>query len=132
MKLSKVLNFVGRAALGAPFIILGYEAAKEPGKRVEAVKKLPVEFAQEHADELVRFNGGAMVAGGLGLATGVLPHAAAAGLILSTAPTTVAGHDFWNIEDPAQRQGQKIHFLKNVAMSGGLLIVLAGYLGHKK
>ncbi|MDD7384817.1 MAG: DoxX family protein [Actinomycetaceae bacterium] len=123
----KAINFVGRAALAAPFIIMGYEAAREPGVRVEAVKKAPWAFAQDHADELVRVNGASMVAGGIGLASGILSRTAAAGLVLSTAMTTIAGHDFWNIDDPAQRAGQRIEFLKNLGMVGGLLI----HVSHK-
>ena len=45
-------------------------------------------------------------------------------LIASLIPTTVAGHPFWTIEDPAARAQQRIHFLKNSAMLGGLLLVV--------
>ncbi|MFC5281634.1 DoxX family protein [Arcanobacterium canis] len=127
MKLSTLVNFAGRVALAAPFIILGSEAAREPGARVNAVKKAPIKFAQDHADELVRFNGAAMVAGGLGVASGILPHAAALGLVAATAPTTLAGHDYWNIDDESQRPNQRIHFWKNVAMIGGALILASQY-----
>ncbi|WFN91175.1 DoxX family protein [Arcanobacterium wilhelmae] len=132
MKVSSIVNFAGRVALALPFIILGSEAAREPGARVNAVKKAPIKFAQDHADELVRFNGAAMVAGGLGVASGVLPHAAALGLVAATAPTTVAGHDYWNVEDPAQRGNQRIHFLKNIAMIGGALILASQYTRKAK
>jgi hypothetical protein len=39
-------------------------------------------------------------------------------------PTSVAGHPFWEIEDPAQRAAQQIHFKKNAAMLGGLLLIV--------
>jgi putative oxidoreductase len=37
----------------------------------------------------------------------------------------LAGHRYWQIEDPQQRAQQRAHFLKNVTMLGGLLIAAA-------
>jgi uncharacterized membrane protein YphA (DoxX/SURF4 family) len=37
-------------------------------------------------------------------------------------PTTIGGHAFWEIEDSQQRAQQRVHFLKNVAMFGGLVL----------
>src|SRR6266545_4654123 len=39
----------------------------------------------------------------------------------SLIPTTLAGHSYWTIEDPATRKIQRIQFHKNLAMIGGLL-----------
>jgi uncharacterized membrane protein YphA (DoxX/SURF4 family) len=39
----------------------------------------------------------------------------------SLIPTTLAGHSYWQIEDPATRKMQRIQFHKNLAMIGGLL-----------
>ena len=39
----------------------------------------------------------------------------------SLIPTTLAGHSYWQIEDPATRKVQRIQFHKNMAMIGGLL-----------
>ena len=33
-------------------------------------------------------------------------------------------HDFWNIEDPAQRQNEMINFSKNMALMGGALALM--------
>lgn len=38
-------------------------------------------------------------------------------------PTTVAGHPFWEIDDPAKRSQQRVQFLKNLGILGGLLVV---------
>jgi uncharacterized membrane protein YphA (DoxX/SURF4 family) len=43
-------------------------------------------------------------------------------LATSLVPTTFGGHRFWEISDPAQRAQQQVHFLKNAAILGGLLI----------
>lgn len=115
------LRTVARALLGAPFVVLGYEAAAEPGGRVDLAAALGVP-APEMA---VRVNGGAMVAGGLALSLGLWPRAAAAGLAASLIPTTLAGHAFWQHDDPATRKNDRIQFLKNLGLLGGLAAVAA-------
>ena len=37
-------------------------------------------------------------------------------------PTTLGAHRFWEFTDPTQRSMQRTHFLKNTAITGGLLI----------
>lgn len=116
-----LLTRIGRAALGIPFMSLGLDAALEPGARVGAAAELGL----PNPEEMVRFNGAAMVLGGAALVTGVKPRAAAIGLLAALVPTTVAGHAYWKIEDPAQRSAQRIQVLKNLALAGGLLLVAA-------
>ena len=62
--------------------------------------------------------------GGLLLALGWKARWAAAALLLFLIPATLIFHPFWGI-DPKLAQMQKIHFLKNVAIMGGMLMVLA-------
>jgi uncharacterized membrane protein YphA (DoxX/SURF4 family) len=62
------------------------------------------------------------VGGGALLAVGIFPRLAGLALAGSLVPTTFAGHPFWQIEDPTQRAQQRVHFLKNAAILGGLLI----------
>ena len=50
---------------------------------------------------------------------------AAVVLAATLVPTTLAGHRFWEEDDPAARRHQTIHVLKNVAMMGGLLLAAA-------
>jgi uncharacterized membrane protein YphA (DoxX/SURF4 family) len=56
------------------------------------------------------------------LATGRMPRLAAATLAVSTIPTTLAGHQFWKVSDPTQAKTQRVQFLKNLNMLGGLMI----------
>ena len=37
-------------------------------------------------------------------------------------PTTVAGHRFWEADDDASAQQQRLHFAKNLSLLGGLVI----------
>jgi putative oxidoreductase len=69
--------------------------------------------------------GFAQVTAGLTLALGKLPRLSAVVLAGSLVPTTLAGHRFWEEDDPAKRSAQTIQFLKNVSMFGGLLLAVA-------
>jgi putative oxidoreductase len=116
-----LLATTGRLLLAAPFVVLGYEAAAEPGPRVA----LAAELGVPNPELAVRFNGAAMSVGGVALALGILPRTAAAGLVASMIPTTVAGHPYWTMEDPLARKMNRIQVLKNVGLVGGLLGVAA-------
>jgi len=111
----------GQALLGAVFIRLGFDAAREPGNRVDKAAALGV----PNPALAVRGNGAAMVAGGAALALNKVPRLAALGLIASMVPTTLAGHPFWEFEG-AERRAQEIQFYKNLGLIGGLLLALPG------
>lgn len=117
----QLLSFLSRAALAAPFIQLGYEAAKEPGMRVKAATAVGI--PEEYADAAVRANGAAMVLGGLSVATGLGSRLGAATIVGSLVPTTIAGHAFWKDTDPVARKTNQIQVLKNLGLAGGLLAV---------
>jgi putative oxidoreductase len=114
-------SFLARALLAAPFIKLGFDAAIEPGGRVALAADLGV----PRPELAVRGNGAAMTLGGIALATGVLPRTAAAGLVGSMIPTTLAGHAFWQMDEPGARKANQIQFLKNVGLVGGLVAIIA-------
>lgn len=116
-----MLTTLARVCLAAPFVVLGYQAAAEPGGRVALAAAIGV----PEPELAVRVNGVAMVAGGVALGLGVLPRAAAAGLVASMVPTTLAGHAFWKDQDPAAAAGNRIQFLKNVGLIGGLVAAAA-------
>ena len=113
---------LGQLLLSGIFIKAGWDAAREPGGRT---KKAEMMVGAENADTAVRFNGAAMVAGGVALAFDVQPRLAALGLIASMVPTTLAGHAFWKETTPAGKSAQQIQFLKNAGLIGGLLFVLS-------
>ncbi len=113
---------LARVFLGLAFIFLGSDAAREPGPRVGKAASIGV----PQPERAVRANGLLMVVAGVALALGILPRLAALALAASLVPTTLAGHPFWEEDDVKQRAGQRIHFLKNLSMMGGLLIVAFG------
>ncbi len=118
--MGNVIGGYGRALLAAMFVKGGYDTLKNPGYRPGAAAKAGIpepEFA-------VMLNGFGMLVGGTMLALGVAPKLAALGLIAAIIPTTVVGHRFWEMEAEGDRRMQQIHFLKNVGLLGGLLLVL--------
>jgi uncharacterized membrane protein YphA (DoxX/SURF4 family) len=107
----------------AIFVIQGWDSAREPGSRPQAAAALGV----PEPELAVRANGVAMLTAGVALGLGIFPRWAAALLALVLVPTTAAGHPFWKEEDPQKRRGQRVHFLKNLSMIGGLLLIALDY-----
>lgn len=119
--MSSILQRIADAGLGITFLVLGYQAAAEPGGRVTVA----AQFGVPKPEVAVRLNGAAMAAGGAALIVGVQQRAAALGLLGSLVPTTLAGHPFWNESDPNVRANQRVQALKNLGLIGGLLGVIA-------
>jgi hypothetical protein len=65
-----------------------------------------------------------MMGAGALFATSRAPRTSALVLAATLVPTTVAGHPFWEADDPATRRQQRLHFFKNLGMLGGLLLAV--------
>ena len=65
------------------------------------------------------------VGGGVLLIIGYRTRWVAWLLALFVGIATFAAHRFWELPDPAQNNMQMVHFLKNLAVIGGLLYVAA-------
>lgn len=132
-----VVRMLARPMLAAIFVIQGAQALKNPDGLAPVAKPVtdrvlptlrkvaPAAVADRIPDDprtLVRVNAVAQVAGGLVLASGRFPRGGALLLAASLVPTTWAGHAFWQETDPEQRAAQRVHFLKNAGLAGGLLL----------
>jgi putative oxidoreductase len=118
MNIGKAL---GRVLLSGMFIHGGYHAAQAPGGRVAMAEKIGV----PKAEMMVKVDGSLMVLGGVLLALGIRPRLAALILAGCLIPTTYAGHPFWDQETKQASDQQLTQFMKNLAMLGGLIVVLA-------
>jgi putative oxidoreductase len=76
------------------------------------------------ARELAVVAGIAEVCGAVSLMFGFLARIGALGLFLYLIPTTWIFHSFWTYEG-AEQQMQMVNFLKNIALMGGLLTLVA-------
>jgi putative oxidoreductase len=118
---------LARPLLASIFIYGGIDAFRNPEAKAPAADPV-VGGVPDHIPgiastaQLVRLDAGAKIVGGLALATGKFPRLASLGLATSLTLTTLAGHRFWEIEDPAKRRAQQLHFVKNLSILGGVLL----------
>ncbi len=120
------LRPAARVLTGSTYVLLGYDALREPGGRVDLASPVLAAIRSavplpEDDELLVRANAAVQVTAGALLALGKAQRLSALALAVSLVPTTLAGHPYWTIEDPVDRKLQRIHFHKNMALIGGLL-----------
>jgi putative oxidoreductase len=123
---------IARPLLASTFVFGGIDTLRNPGPRVagarpvvetiaeQADKQLPVTVPRD-VEQWVKIDAAVKVGAGALFALGRLPRLTALILAGSIVPTTLAGHRFWEAEGAA-KQGQTIHFLKNLGLLGGLLL----------
>jgi putative oxidoreductase len=68
---------------------------------------------------------GLLLLGGVSVVAGAWTRIGALFLLVFLAAATFYFHDFWKFADPTQRQLQTIQFMKNLAIGGGLLALIA-------
>ena len=100
------------------FVAGGFATLRDPKPRAAQLARLGFPFAALS----VRVNATLMVVAGLALATNYYPVAASVVLAILLIPTTIFGHAFW-LEKGHDRQVQLGHFVKNLAVLAGLLLV---------
>ena len=117
---------LARSLMAPIFITGGVDAIRNPSEKAKTAAPIVARLASSFgmADDAVRFvriNGAVQIAAGSLLALGRLPRLSSAALAVSLLPTTLAGHRYWEENDPAQRALQRTQLLKNLSMLGGLL-----------
>ena len=68
---------------------------------------------------------GLLIIGGVAVVLGAWTRFGAIFLFVFLAAATFYFHDFWTFADPKLRQDQTIQFMKNLAIGGGLLALVA-------
>ncbi|SDT51790.1 DoxX family protein [Jiangella sp. DSM 45060] len=127
-----LVRMIARPMLASIFVVQGAQRLRDPEPGIAAATTFADRFGptlQKRVPQLptdpktlVRVNAGMQVGAGLALATGRFPRLASVALLASLVPTTWAGHPFWSIEDPDQRNAQRIQAMKNAGLAGGLLL----------
>ncbi|WP_433160891.1 DoxX family protein [Kribbella sp. CA-247076] len=132
-----VVRALARPLLSMIFVVQGANSIRNPeplvpkaqpvaDRLVPMVKRVAPPQVGDRIPEttvnLVRLNGAVQVLGGLALATGKGRRLGAAALATTLVPATVAGHPFWQVKDKEARQVQRIQFMKNLSLLGGLLL----------
>ncbi len=123
---------VARPMLAGIFVAGGIDAIRNPEAKAKRAEQVALPIADQlhlPTDDpvtLVQVNGAVQVAAGTLLALGKVPRLAALALMGSLVPTTLAGHRWWDEDDPQSRAQQRIQFLKNLAVLGGLVLAATG------
>lgn len=129
-----ITRFLARPMLATIFVAGGVNALKNTEAHATKAKKITdrvVPLAQRAApgapipsdpQTLVRANAGAQILAAAALATGRAPRLSATVLAASLVPTTLAGHAFWEETDPQAKAAQRLQFMKNTSILGGLLL----------
>ena len=131
-----VLRAAARPMLASIFVIQGFDTMLHPERVAPRAESVVAPLAElvpgipARTEDAVRLNGAVQFTAGSLLALGIFPRLSALAIAATLVPTTVAGHRFWEVEDDKERAQQRIHFLKNLAIFGGLLIAAADTAGR--
>lgn len=112
---SNSIALVGRVLLAAIFVLSGVGKVADPGATIAYIAAAGLPLA------LVAFVGAVLIelGGGIALILGYRTRVAASALAVFSVMAALAFHS------ALADQNQLIHFLKNIAMAGGLLQVVA-------
>ena len=111
---------LGRALYSGVLAYLALDGFRHNEKRVEAAAESGVPLPEY----TVPFVTGMLFVANLGILLWKYPRASAGALVVFFLGTTPAIHNYWTMEG-AERQGNKINFLKNLALLGCSLMLLA-------
>ena len=121
-----IYDLFGRIFLSAIFIFEAYDTIAFAGKTKETMTEYGLTWNQ---DLLLYGAIFLLAAGGLMLLFGYRSTLGALLLLCYWGPVTFLVHDFWN-EPKAEMRLQSILFMKNIAVMGGLLMVMANGSGR--
>ncbi|MDN3295213.1 DoxX family protein [Streptomyces ficellus] len=126
-----IFRKLARPLLASTFVTGGLHVLRDPKPVVPLAEPVARPVAAripglpDDPERLVRVNAAVQAGAGALFALGRFPRLSALALATTLIPTTLAGHAYWNVEDPEERARQRVHFYKNVALLGGLLIAVA-------
>lgn len=117
----EITLLIGRIILGGFFIVSGLNHFFKFGmmKGYSASKGLPLPGAS------VAGTGVMLVLGGSSLLLGLYPRVGAVVLIFFLIAAAFTIHNFWSVRDAQARIADQVNFLKNLALVGALLMILA-------
>lgn len=118
--MSEILSLLGRICIAMIFVVAGFNNFMDFSGTVAFFSSEGLPFAKI----LAIFGIGAEIVGGLMVLLGFRARFGAFILFLFTLPTTFVFYDFWTLESTAAINHMQ-HFMKNFAMMGGLLYIMA-------
>ena len=116
----EILFLVGRILVGGYYIMNGYNHFAK-GKMMAGYAKSKGVPMPEIA---IPLTGLLLLLGGLSLLLGIYPYIGVALIIIFLVPVTFMMHNFWAVPQE-QKMADMVHFLKNIALIGSTLMLLA-------
>jgi len=108
---------VGRALFAAIFILAAFGHFSSGTVGYAASKGVPL------ASIAVPFSGVLALAGGVSVLLGYRARLGATLLVVFLLPVTFMMHPFWAASDPMMARIEQVMFLKNMALTGGALLI---------
>lgn len=116
----RVIYGLGRFVFGGFFLYNGINHFKN----MSALEDYAAAMKLSYPHLSVKLSGALLTAAGASLALGIKPRAGALGAAAFLSAASLMMHDFWNREDPQQRQNELIQFSKNMALIGAAVSIL--------
>ena len=117
----KIPFLLGRLIFGGFFLYNGINHLKERRQLSQYARSKNV----PKPELAVSGSGIALIAGGASVLLGIKPKLGTLAIIGFLAGVSPTMHNFWKVEDPAQRMNDMINFSKNMALLGAALALLA-------
>jgi uncharacterized membrane protein YphA (DoxX/SURF4 family) len=116
-----VLVLIGRILFAALFLnsAIGHLTQTKAMAGYAGSKGVPAPQAAVFGSGLL------LAAGSLSLLLGIWADLGALLLIIFLVPSALLMHNFWTVQDGEARQGDMIHFLKDTALAGASLMLMA-------
>jgi putative oxidoreductase len=112
-----VAVLAGRVLFALIFILSAFTHFSQQTIAVAVSQGVPL------ASVVVPFSGIMAMVGGLCILLGYHTQFGAWLIVLFLIPVTFMMHKFWGISDPTVAQDQMAHFMKNVSLLGGALLI---------
>jgi putative oxidoreductase len=115
------LFLIGRIIFGGYFIFNGINHFMKINMMsgYAKMKGVPFPFFS------VAMTGLLLLLGGLSVLFGVYTSIGLGLLIIFLFPVTFMMHNFWTVHDPQMKMGEMVNFMKNIALLGAVLMLLA-------
>ncbi len=116
-----LVYLLGRLILGGFFLMSGIGHFQ----RADMMAGYPASKGVPAAKLAVRATGVQLLAGGLLLLLGWQVWLGALILVLFLVPAAFIMHNFWTVQEPQARMTETVQFMKNLAIAGALLMIMA-------
>lgn len=74
-------------------------------------------------ETMVPLTGAVLLLGGISVVFGIAGDLGALALFAFLVPTAFIMHAYWKVSDPQERAGEQAHFMKDIALGGGALVL---------